>query len=342
MSSSDITKLDIVELILKGKQKQSPVMGSANAFAPTNIALCKYWGKRNQQINLPMTSSLSISLADKGATTELSVNSLGRDEIYLNGQLVDPSSFFATRLISYLNLFRMQQSFFLTIHIDSTIPIAAGLASSACGFAALVKALDQLFAWNLHSSALSILARLGSGSASRSILSGFVEWYRGERADGMDSYAEAMPLVWPELSLGLLLIDTTEKRISSREAMQNTVETSMLYSRWPDQVNHDLPLLKQAIECRDFSLLGQVAESNALAMHATMLSAWPPVSYTLPQTVLAMQKIWDLRKAGFPIYFTQDAGPNVKVLFLAEQTARIKNEFPDVDIVRPFVSATVE
>jgi diphosphomevalonate decarboxylase len=313
---------------------------TAAAFAPANIALCKYWGKRNQELNLPMTSSLSVSLGDKGAATRITITDHDQDIMTLNGAAVPLFSEFGQRLMVFLDLFRLnlyRPPASLRFHVDTTtsVPIAAGLASSACGFAALVLALNKLFHWQLDARHLSILARMGSGSACRSIWPGFVEWEQGQDADGMDSYGKIIPEVWPELCMGLLMVNEKEKNISSRVAMQRTVETSTLYSAWPDKVEQDLADIKQAIHEKDFSLLGKTAESNALAMHGTMLAAWPPVNYCLPETMAAMQKIWALRIEGLSLYFTQDAGPNLKLLFLEQDRATVQSHF-NLDIVRPF------
>jgi diphosphomevalonate decarboxylase len=310
-----VKKSDIVKKILGDIASYIPSSQPVTAYAPTNIALIKYWGKRNQELNLPVTSSLSISLAKKGAKTTISISSLGQDIFVLNGNTVPSTSSFYQRLSRYLDLFRPNNLFF-DVNIISTVPIAAGLASSACGFAAMALALDKFFSWQLSSEQLSILARLGSGSASRSLWPGFVEWHKGERDDGMDSYAEPLHEKWPELSVVLMMVSESEKSVSSREAMQRTIETSELYKAWPQKVEHDLKTLKQAIHEKDFDLLGKTAESNALAMHATMLSAWPPISYCLPETITAMHRIWQARAEGIPVYFTQDAGPNLKLLFL--------------------------
>ncbi|MDR3491634.1 MAG: diphosphomevalonate decarboxylase [Gammaproteobacteria bacterium] len=328
-------KSDVVKLILKEKHYQAPLNSVGKSFAPTNIALCKYWGKRNQEINLPVTSSLSISLGDKGATAEIKLNSF-QDEIKLNGSDVALDSSFSQRLINYLNLFRQPDQIFFSINIVSNIPIAAGLASSACGFASIILALNALFGWQLLDSELSILARLGSGSASRSIWQGFVEWHAGSLEDGMDSYAQSLSAKWPELCIGLLIFNNSEKSISSREAMQRTVATSPLYSAWPDKVAADMIKLKDAISTHDFKLLGETAESNAMTMHATMLSAWPAVCYYMPETIMAMQKIWKLRTQDLEIYFTQDAGPNLKLLFLKKDITSVLNEFNKLEIIRLF------
>ena len=331
-------KIDTVSAVLAERKKVLPRNKMGTAYAPSNIALCKYWGKRDQELNLPMTSSLSISLGDKGATTEISVEDVTHDVAYLNGGLIDWTSPFGKRLRVFLDLFRCNQSLHFLLNIKTNIPIGAGLASSACGFASLVKALDHLFGWELQENELSILARLGSGSASRSVREGFVEWHVGVKNDGMDSFGEHIPEQWPDLRIGLLVLNEHEKPVSSRDAMQRTVTTSSLYSAWPAKVSRDLSALKQAINLKDFVLLGKTAESNAMTMHATMLGAWPSICYFLPETIVAMNKIWQLRREGLELFFTQDAGPNLKLIFLEKDTEMVKNQFPDVDVITPFVS----
>lgn len=328
-------KYKVIESILKDRENFAPIGEAVDVFSPANIALCKYWGKRDQELNLPVTSSLSVSLGKKGTTTTLKT-SVDRDVGRLNGAAIDFSSSFGKRLADFLNLFRTRDARYFNIDIKTNIPIAAGLASSASGFASLIHALNQLFCWKLSAKELSILARLGSGSASRSIAHGFFEWHRGERDDGFDSFAEKIPHVWPELCVGLLIVSEKEKTTSSREAMQRTVSTSSLYRAWPEKVLNDISRLRDAICEKDFEKLGQTAESNAMTMHATMLAAWPPVSYAVPETVLAMNTIWKLREEGLSLYFTQDAGPNLKLLFLEKELDAVRERFPTLDVVRPF------
>lgn len=331
-------KSDVISAILAARKDLLPQHTSSKAYAPSNIALCKYWGKRDQELNLPITSSFSISLGNKGATTELSVNSDAYDVAFLNDQPIDWVSSFGKRLLAFLDLFRVTRDLHFSVNIKTNIPIGAGLASSACGFASLVKALDGLFGWELQDHELSILARFGSGSASRSIWQGFVEWHVGIKADGMDSYGEVISDPWPELRIGLLVLNEREKPVSSRDAMQRTVTTSALYSAWPAKVSRDLSALKQAINLKDFAMLGKTAESNAMTMHATMLSAWPVICYFLPETIVAMNKIWQLRQEGFNLFFTQDAGPNLKLLFLEKDTATVQGHFPEMEVIEPFVN----
>src|SRR3990167_9474229 len=326
-------KHDTIRALLATRYHLPPKHEQATVFAPTNIALCKYWGKRDAELNLPVTSSLSISLGDKGARTTLRISSQPKDSLTLNGTQLETVTRFGKRVVEFLDLFRSHPQQRFDIRIEMNIPLAAGLASSACGFASLVAALNQLFGWELSLRELSILARLGSGSASRSFWPGFVEWHAGVRNDGMDSYSEPFSAAWPELCIGLHVVSHEAKPIPSREAMQRTRETSVLYRSWPEQVQRDLLAIKQAINQQDISALGAAAETNALAMHATMLSAWPPISYSLPATTAAMHAIWQLRSAGLVVYFTQDAGPNLKLLFLKKDIELLSKHFPSLEII---------
>lgn len=321
-------KNDIVKSILGSRLDHSPLDSTVYAFAPTNIALCKYWGKRDAELNLPVTNSLSISLGNKGATTVIRMIDALQDRIFLNDVEINLDTFFAKRLIDFLNLFRSHHFFEIKIHTN--VPIAAGLASSACGFASIVKALDELYQWDLPLSMLSVLARLGSGSAARSVWDGFVEWHAGIRPDGMDSYGEQLDVQWPEFRVGLLLVSQKEKSISSRDAMQRTMDTSPAYRSWPKKVSEDLQKIKQGLRSKDFKLVGKASESNALMMHALMLTAQPPIQYSTPETLLLMQRIWKLREDGLSIYFTQDAGPNLKLLFLDKDFHIVREHFPGI------------
>lgn len=328
-------KSDVIQILLQNKLVNVSAREKGLAFAPTNIALCKYWGKRDSELKLPMTSSLSISLPDKGALTSIAIREKN-DSIILNGNELAADTPFVTRVVSYLDLFRPNKKWYLHIDIKMNIPVAAGLASSACGFASLAAALNDLFDWKLAQRELSILARLGSGSAARSLWKGFVEWHAGVRADGMDSYAEPLSFEWPELRIGILSLSTAEKTISSRAAMQHTVDSSVLYAAWPKKVARDMVILRQALQRKNFALLAGTSESNALTMHATMLSSWPPVCYFLPETIAAMHRIWALRKEGLNVFFTQDAGPNLKLIFLDTEEVHVKSYFPDLEVIQLF------
>jgi diphosphomevalonate decarboxylase len=327
-----ITQRECVQRILEERPCDPGTPGEA--FAPANIALCKYWGKRDDVLNLPVTSSLSVSLGNLGTSTR--VAPANQDQVTLNGEPVDPEASFSQRLCSFLDLFRAADGPRFRVDTTNTIPTAAGLASSASGFAALTLALDQCMGWNLDRRALSMLARLGSGSASRSLYDGFVEWHTGTKDDGTDSFAEPLQQPWPDLRIATVTVTDQPKPIGSREAMARTRDTATLYQSWPEQVAHDLRVLRAAIEHRDFNALGRTAENNALTMHATMIATWPPVVYWLPESVELMHRIWYLRQHGLSLFFTMDAGPNLKLLFRAGDEDTVVSQFDRIKVIAPF------
>jgi diphosphomevalonate decarboxylase len=321
-----------VKNILDGVVMEPRETGSA--FAASNIALCKYWGKRNGVLNLPINSSLSISLGALGTRTKIRHAECNR--IFLNGELQPDDSVFAQRMVDFLDLFPMVGSAF-EIHTTNNIPTAAGLASSASGFAALVLAIDALAGWGLDGKRLSMLARLGSGSAARSVFDGFVEWHAGAKPDGSDSFAERLPFEWPEFRIGILELSSARKPVGSRDGMNRTTETSVLYNLgWKPQAVADLARIRDGVKTRDFTLLGITAERNALSMHATMMAAWPPLIYLQPETVELIHKAQRIRADGLEVYLTIDAGPNLKLLFLAENQGDVEAAFPSMQTIHPF------
>jgi diphosphomevalonate decarboxylase len=329
-----LTRAEAARALLGGRGRV-PVREAGHAFAPVNIALVKYWGKRDDALNLPVTDSLSIALAGIGTRTTVSRHE-GPDRVTLNGEPLAADTAFAQRLSRYLDLVRAHPRAGYQVDTRNDVPTGAGLASSASGFAALTRALDQLHGWNLAPSALSILARLGSGSAARSVADGFVRWRAGTRDDGMDSYGEPLAARLEDLRIGLLTVSADEKALGSTPAMARTRATSPLYAAWPGLVESDLRQADAAIAAGDFHALGRVAEANALAMHATCIAARPAVLFLLPASLAAMQAVWRLRAEGMPVYFTIDAGPNLKLLTLAQNVAALGTAIPGLRIVAPF------
>lgn len=347
---SDI-QTQFVKNILADAETRLKEQGSA--FAPSNIALCKYWGKRDAALNLPVNSSLSVSLGELGSCTDIRIRDeaiasampdnnaeampSSLDLIWLNGDVQSADSGFARRISAFLDLFRpLLGGVGFEVRTENNIPTAAGLASSASGFAALAMALDDLAGWGLERKNLSMLARLGSGSASRSVYDGFVQWYAGINPDGTDSFAERIGKDWPEFRIGILELASAPKPVGSREGMNRTAETSELYKRWPLQAASDLVNIHAAIDEQDFTLIGKTAERNALSMHATMLAAWPPLLYLRPESIEQIHKVQRVRDDGLEVYLTIDAGPNIKLLFLKENENAVRETFPQIQIIKPF------
>lgn len=287
----------------------------ATAKAHTNIALVKYWGKRDQQLILPETDSLSLTLDEFYTTTSVEFDDqLNSDRVAINGQVLDDQA--SQKVHKFLDLVRQRSGQTAYANVESTnhVPTAAGLASSASAFAALAGAASTAAGMHLDRRDLSRLARRGSGSATRSIYGGLVEWQRGH--DDLTSYAKPIMEDVPfNIEMLAILIDTKKKKVSSRYGMQQSVTTSPYYKVWPEIVAHDMQAVKAAIKAEDIDAIGRIAESNALRMHALTLSADPGFTYFNSDTLTAMNAVRALRENGINCYFTMDAGPNVKVIY---------------------------
>lgn len=288
---------------------------SGKARAHTNIALIKYWGKADEKLIIPMNNSLSVSLEKFYTETEVTFDSdYQNDQFILNGEEANEKE--TKKIQSYMDIVREVAGTNLHARIDSHnfVPTAAGLASSASAYAALAAACNEALQLRLTDKDLSRLARRGSGSASRSIFGGFAEWEKGH--DDETSYAHPVDANhWEDdLSMIFVVINNQSKKVSSRSGMSLTRDTSRFYQYWLNHVDEDIASVKHAIERKDFMQMGEVIEANGLRMHATNLGAQPPFTYMVEDSYLAMDIVDQCRKAGYPCYFTMDAGPNVKIL----------------------------
>ncbi|MCQ2570176.1 MAG: diphosphomevalonate decarboxylase [Limosilactobacillus sp.] len=285
------------------------------ARAHTNIALIKYWGKRDQDLILPYTDSLSLTLDEFYTTTTVQFDDqLTEDRIVIDHQGMSLANM--GKVVTVLNRVRELAGITTPAHVisENHVPMAAGLASSASAMAALAGAASRAAGLDLSLTDLRLLARRGSGSACRSIFGGLVQWHRG--TDDVTSYAEPI-LEQVDFGLEMLAIMTNQdqKKVSSRGGMQLSVDTSPYFAMWPNVVEQDLTAMQQAIAEQDIATIGQIAEANAMRMHALTLSANPPFSYFEPATMTAIQTIQNLRAQGLTCYYTMDAGPNVKVIY---------------------------
>lgn len=296
----------------------------ATAQAQPNIALVKYWGKRDAALNLPAAGSLSITLDALRTRTALEFDAaLAADDVVLNGQRNTAQ----TRKISaFLDLFRARAGITTRARVesDNNFPTGAGLASSASGFAALAVAAAHALGLQLDARTLSTLARRGSGSAARSIFGGFVAMAAGARTDGEDAFATPLLAAdaWP-LEVVVAITTREVKAISSRVGMEASQHTSPYYAAWLNTVPGDLDEARNAITARDFTRLARVAEASCLAMHAVMLATRPALIYWNGATVECIQCIRALQAEGVGVFFTIDAGPQVKAVCLPDATARV-------------------
>ena len=312
---------------------------TATARAHPNIALVKYWGKRDADRILPHQSSLSVTLAPLEVVTTVRFGA-PEDRVTLHGAPARGQE--RVRVLSLLESVRAESERPLgPVQVDSrgNFPMAAGLASSAAGFAALALAGRAAAGLSTAPAAVSRLAREGSGSACRSVQGGVCIWHRGLRADGADSMATQAfsEAHWPELRLLAAILSRSEKEVSSRDGMAQTVETSPYYPAWVEDAEAEVGRATDAIARRDLEALGALSERNAWRMHATAFAADPPICYLLPSTLGLILALPAARRRGVPVWFTLDAGPNPVLLTLASHEAEVERLARDagaVEVVR--------
>lgn len=283
----------------------------ARAVAHPNVALIKYWGKRAVAGNLPATGSLSIVLGGLATETAVSFDAGHRgDRVLLNGA-VDPAT--TARVSACLDVLRGMAgiSHGAVVETRNDFPTGAGLASSASGFAALVTAGAAALRLELSPARLAEVARLGSGSAPRSLLGGFV--LLRNQGETTVCAEVAAPTDW-DLSVVVAVTATGAKAIGSRDGMARSERTSPFYESWIRTHPADLEAGLAAVRGRAFDMLAEVAEHNCLKMHSVMMTTRPPLWYWSPATLACMLRVRDLRAAGVPVFFTVDAGPQVKAI----------------------------
>jgi diphosphomevalonate decarboxylase len=285
------------------------------ARAGANFALIKYWGKADARLNVPAVGSISITLDALFTETEVALDpKLKADELTLNGRRRDED---VAKISACLDLLRNKAGVKTRASVTSTnnFPTGAGLASSASGYAALVRAAEAALGLDLTPRERSIVARQGSGSAARSIFGGFVEMHAGTAADGSDSFAEPLAETgaWP-LEVVIAVTAKGEKEVGSRSGMTRSATSSPYYAAWVAGQPADLDAGRAAIRSRDFAALAEIAEHNCLKMHAAALSAQPPLVYWNGATVECLHAVQRLRAGGVPVFFTIDAGPQVKAV----------------------------
>lgn len=297
----------------------------AIAKAHSNVALVKYFGKRDLALNLPAAGSLSLTLSPLETTTQIDFSpELEEDIVQLNDK--PAAKGFTLRISKFLDLIRTQSKteFFASVKTQNNFPTSAGLASSASGFAALALASCHALKLETTTEQLSVLARRGSGSAARSICSGISVWQAGEKPDGTDSFASTIlnPNDW-DIALVIGISNPGPKKWGSTVAMEHTKKTSPYYDSWIKATQMDLKEAIAAVEIKDFEKLGDITERSAHAMHAATLAARPAIPYWNGTTMDAIHLVAELRQNGVQAYFTCDAGPQPKVLCKTADTPKV-------------------
>jgi len=310
-----------------------------SAVAHPNIAFIKYWGNRDQTLRLPCNSSLSMNLS--GLETRTTVHfdpHLTRDNFVFSGEVVVGSAL--ERVSSFLDHIRSLAAKNTYAHVEShnNFPVGAGIASSASAFAALALAASHAIGLNLNEKELSRLARRGSGSASRSIPGGFVEWQAGISDADSFAFSIAPANHWDLVDL-VCVVDSTHKTVGSTGGHALADSSPLQHVRLV-HVRERVDQCRKAILERDFERFAQVVEEDSNLMHAVMRTSDPPLCYWLPETEIVLWNVHNWRKEGIPACSTVDAGPNVHVLVISEFASKLESRLAQLPGVQKIFKAS--
>ena len=306
---------------------------TARAYA--NIALVKYWGKKPGPGNIPATPSISFTLKALRTDTIIERSVTGKDRFFLNGTPADKQT--TGRLKNYLDYWRNNNLIDGCFDISSVnnFPTKAGLASSSSGFAALAVGLGAFCKLKLRRQQLSRLARIGSGSAARSVVGGLAAFPLSSDP------AARMLIPSGEAPWGMVItiVDDGEKKIGSRQGMEICRKHSPYYKSWISRAVSDYKRMLSALRKLDFTLVGEITEANALAMHACMIGARPSLLYWTPTTLEIIKTAQRLRDKGLETYITIDAGPNAVLLGKKEDLSRISRYVRQISGVKSVIKS---
>lgn len=318
----------------------------ATAIAPANIAFIKYWGKADppageagDALRLPLNSSISMNLSACVTTTTVEFSPSYREDIV---EFMDQK---ALTILSRSREDCQSENLRVCNHLDSvraragsawharvvtknSFPKGAGIASSASGFAALTVAAVEALGLTLSERELTIIARLGSGSACRSIPDGFVEWQKGKNSQTSYAYSLYPENHW-DLRDIVVVVQKSQKKIGSTKGMDG-VRTSPFYGRRLRDIPDRVKKIKLALKRRDIELLGEIMEEDCVNMHAVAMTQKPPIFYWNGTTMEIIRAVYDWRTQGIPVYFTIDAGPNVHLVCEAKDEKIVSKKVSEI------------
>jgi diphosphomevalonate decarboxylase len=308
----------------------------ATAIAHPNIAFIKYWGNRDDDLRLPVNGSISMNLEGLETRTHVLFDrSLRSDELRIDGIPAGGESLDRVKRVldEVRRLADMQM--FATVDSHNNFPLGVGIASSASGFAALALSTSKAAGLNMDESSLSRLARLGSGSACRSIPGGFVEWVAG--TGDLDSFAAsiASPGYW-DLQDCIVILSREPKTIGSSLGHELAGTSPFQVARVADTPRR-LSICRKSILERDFNTFAGIVEEDSNLMHSVMRTSCPPLLYWQAESLTVMQAVRVAREAGLNACYTVDAGPNVHVICEAGasgEVVKLVERLPGVREVR--------
>lgn len=305
----------------------------------SDIALIKYWGKKDEVLRLPENGSVSIKLdgLDTVTTVEFQEN-LSKDDITIQGQSNNKET---ARVIKHLDRIRKQfgKDIYAKVVSQNTFPKGTGLSSSGSGFAALTFAATKSLEMDLNEKELSILCRQGSGTACRCACGGFIEWLDGDSSETSYSESFQSPNYW-DIRDVVVVVDEGKKKVSSTEG-HIMAQSSPFYQERQKRIKGKIDLIKKHITNKDFSKMGMLAEKEALEFHSILLTSEVAMIAWYPGTVEVMQEVVSLREEGIECYFTINTGFNVHILTLPEYEKQVKERMMKLSLVKKLLLAKV-
>ncbi|MBI4036166.1 diphosphomevalonate decarboxylase [Candidatus Daviesbacteria bacterium] len=311
----------------------------ATAIGPSDIALTKYWGRKDEVLRLPENGSISMVLSNLLTTTTVEFSpEYKKDQITINGGGLEEGE--AERVIKHLDRIRKIAKIDLKAKVVSknNFPIGTGLSSSASGFAALTVAASSAAGLNLSEKELSILSRQASGSSCRPIAGGFVEWLDGNTSN--TSYAKTIfPKNWWNIADVVAVVSEGRKEVPTSTGHAKAQSSPFLKLRL-SRMKEKNRLVKKYIKERDFKALGELIEQEALELHTIMLTQYPPLIYWTPGTLTIMKLVSHWRAEGIPVYFTINTGQNIHLLTEQKNVEKVKDKLKKLDFVKNIIVNT--
>ncbi|HSW97142.1 MAG TPA: diphosphomevalonate decarboxylase [Candidatus Saccharimonadales bacterium] len=307
----------------------------ATAIAPSNIAFIKYWGVKDAVLRLPTNGSISMNLSNLLTTTTVEFNeAFTQDHVMFNGKQEPEIN---NRALKHIDRIRKLANITTRVKIvtENNFPTSTGLSSSASGFAALSLAGAKAAGLDLSERELSILARQGSGSASRSIPDGITEWLDGERSE--ESYAVSLypPEYWDLVDI-VAVVSTSKKDINTTEGHQ-LASTSPFFATRLSLINDKIALVKKYMQEKNFTKFGELIESEALEFHAILITSTPSLLYWFPQTIRVMKYVKKLRTEGIEVYFTINTGQDIHVICQKKDAEIVTKRLEEIDEIQNII-----
>lgn len=307
----------------------------ATATAPSNIAFIKYWGKKDEDKKIPENNSISMNLSDLTTTTTVEFDQQYKeDSVIINDEIDERQSI---RVIKHLDLIRKKTGLKLKAKIVSVnnFPDGTGLSSSASGFAALTLAATKAAGLNLNEKELSILARQGSGSASRSIPDGFVEWNKGYSSESSYSRSIYQKDYWDLIDV-VAIVSQEKKDVSSTDG-QKAVKSSPFFQTRLNKIDEKIKQFKITLETKNFTEFGKIIEEEALELHAIMITSTPSLIYWQSETIKLMKLVKEWRSNGLESYFTLNTGQDIHLIVEGKNKEKLLSKLNDIKEVKEII-----